>query len=312
MSDPTAELVPMEDPPDGTPVSVESPHHADPEGSPYGGVAAGAAPPKIQEILDREVDELQVDIREDGVVYLPASVYRARLFEAFGSMGWAMVPVQPPKVDRNKVLYHGRLYCHGRFIAEKIGEHEYYEETSMSESVDAAESECMKKCCKNLIGGFLPLWDKDWILRWQARYAVQVWRKPKPGKKNKPSWRRKDRPAFYDETGYVKEQKQQKPVQEGQSAARGAAGMREDMGLDVKEDDPVATEARRQRFEELMNYPVPVELEGIKEAISLADTIDQLKDKRLVDQSEAMKKEDKALVRSWWAVRHKEITEAGQ
>jgi hypothetical protein len=302
------------------PVVVEQPDDESgvpmlaPETNPYRLAAERAAPEAIQLLLNRQMDDLQVEIREDGVVYLPASIYRDRLFEAFGSLGWAMVPVSLPKVDGNKVLYHGRLYCHSRFVAEKIGEHEYYEksgQSSWSESVDAAESECLKKCCKNLIPGFLPLWDKGWILWWQAKYAVQVWRKPKPGKDNKPCWRRKDRPAFWDETGFVKEQKQHKPVQEGQSAARGAAGLREDMGLDVKEDDPVATEARRQRFDELMNLPVPVELEGIREAIGLADKVAQLKDKRLTDQVEAMKNEDKATIRSWWAIRHKEITEGG-
>jgi len=308
---------PDEDMPHALPVIVEDPSEERtpilaPEANPYRLVAERAAPEAIQKILDRAMDDLEVEIREDGVVYLPAAAYRKRLFEAFGSLGWGMVPVES-KLDNYKVLYRGRLYCHSRFVAEKVGEHEYQaksKQASWSESMDAAESECLKKCCKNLIAGFLPLWDKGWILAWQARYAIQVWRKPKPGKDNKPVWRRKDRPEFWDETGLVKPRRQQKPAQEGQSAGRGAAGMREDMGMEVREDDPVAAEARRQRFEELMSYPVPVELAGIEEAIACADTLDQLNDRRMLDQIEAMNAADKEVLKPVWGARKMAIKDA--
>ena len=60
------------------------------------------------------------------------------------------------------------LYCHGRFVAQAMGEHTYYSRNSLQygKACEAAKSNALMRCCKDL-GIASSLWDPQvWQLLW--------------------------------------------------------------------------------------------------------------------------------------------------
>ena len=292
-------------------VTPDTPEVSTARQNPYEGLGTSPVSKDVQAILDRPPEDLEVQIAEDGKVYLPHEVYRQRLFEAFGSMAWGLEPVRSIQ-QGNKVIYQGRLIINGRVVAEDVGESEYFPSNKGASWADAfkgAKSECLKACCKDLIGGFTCLWNKQWRDKWAATYAVKVWRKPKPGRDQKPCFRRKDSPRFYDETGFCKDQP------EGGGSGSGPGGnqaMREKLGMKPREVDPVAIEKRRQEWEELLSNPMELDLESLQTLIVLCDDLEQMEDQRLLDHLKTVAKGDeKALKEMYGAHRQKLRERAG-
>lgn len=184
-----------------------------PSRDPYAGAATKRVSQEQSEILMAPVDRADVEIRPDGIVYLPEIKYRRTLNRAFGPMGWALIPRGPVSVVKERVNGHGgaaareqeimtreyALVVDGRFAAEARGEQEYFAGNatmSYATAAEAVKSNAMMRCCKDL-GIASELWDPVFIETWKHEYAVKVRRKGIV----KPSWRRKDRDPFYDEVG---------------------------------------------------------------------------------------------------------------
>lgn len=275
--------------------------------NPYEGLGSTPVPQKVQDILDEPPKEEEVQVAEDGTVYLPHEVYRDRLFRAFGSMGWGLVPLAE-KVEGNRFIFKGRLICAGRVVAEDVGEAEYFpnnRNASRADSYKAAKSNCLKACCKDLMSGLMCLWNKQWREAWQDKWCVKVWRKPREGKKQRPSWRRKDTKPFFDEQGPVNDRRQTG------SGAGGEQELRQALDMAPREDDPVAAEARRARREELYAIPLELDLEALKELIGLCDTHQDLEETRLTDMLGQQKKEDKEVLGRLYAERRHIIEHGG-
>ena len=60
------------------------------------------------------VDQKDIEIKPDGVIYLPEIKYRRRLNEAFGPMGWGMIPKGEPVVGSSIVTREYALIVAGR------------------------------------------------------------------------------------------------------------------------------------------------------------------------------------------------------
>jgi hypothetical protein len=145
-------------------------------------------------VLLAPVDPARVEIKPDGTVYLPWTEYARRLTAAFGAMGWAMVPLAKPMREGNQCIVHYALVVEGRFVADAVQGHPYWQTNrnqDWGDAVESAKSECLRRCCKAL-GGTLELWDFDWRQEWLSKYAVRVWNQ----EKHAYWWRRKDRPAW--------------------------------------------------------------------------------------------------------------------
>ena len=157
-------------------------------------------------ILLGRIDPLQVKIRPDGIVYLPASRYQECLDRAFLPGAWALAP-RTPWAERDGVVYREYdLYIHGHWRSEGMGAMRYQPnnpDMTWADCCEGATSEALRRCCKRL-GMFREIHEIDWRENWKKEYAIAVWRKPKDGKKNKPEWRRKDAGPFWDEVGLVK------------------------------------------------------------------------------------------------------------
>ena len=92
---------------------VESTHEINWETSFYG---LGVKPVTVEqsEVLSRPVDVDDVEVKPDGIIYLPEVKYRRRLNEAFGPMGWGMVHRGEVVVGQNIVTREYALIVNGR------------------------------------------------------------------------------------------------------------------------------------------------------------------------------------------------------
>jgi hypothetical protein len=232
---PTGELpVPVEPPSSGDTQILDEIPDAEFRGD-YYGLSMQAVSTEVAMKLMAPVNPNDVEIRPDGIVYLPEIKYRRILNAAFGPMGWALkarsdyqlrewTDRQGKKVGTLTREY--ALFANGRFVSEVWGEQDYYDENpnmSYATAAEAVRSNALVRCCKDL-GIASELWDPVFIADWQKKYAVQVWRQAKPGESNRPQWRRKDRDPFYDETGFVGEKG---PIRTPQQQA--AKGLEDDM-----------------------------------------------------------------------------------
>ena len=80
----------------------------------YQGVGSAPFPAHISSILRRPLDPEDVEIKPDGILYLPEIKYRNILFEAFGAGGWGMVPRGEPVVEDKVVTREWALIVQGR------------------------------------------------------------------------------------------------------------------------------------------------------------------------------------------------------
>lgn len=80
----------------------------------YYGVGGGAFSPEATAVLRRPIDPADVEIKPDGIVFLPEIKYRAILLEAFGAGGWGMVPKGEPIILDKLVVREWALIVHGR------------------------------------------------------------------------------------------------------------------------------------------------------------------------------------------------------
>lgn len=79
-----------------------------------------------------------MEIRPDGILYLPEVGYRRMLFKAFGPGGWALMPRGDYQASEGFVYREYALYCQGRFVAQAYGEMAFDESKSGSRSVATA------------------------------------------------------------------------------------------------------------------------------------------------------------------------------
>lgn len=157
-------------------------------------------------------DESIVQLRPDGLIYVPQVFTRKRLNEVIGVGHWALVEMEvkqqhisgpSPDKDIVQVYFVGALIIRGHFCAKAIGENEYHLNNpleSYATAYEASKSDCLTRTTKD-IGIFSELWDPAYRWKWHAKYTVKVW----VNGKSKPQYRRVDQPPFYGETGLAED-----------------------------------------------------------------------------------------------------------
>lgn len=136
-----------------------------------------------QEKLQCPFDEEMLEIKPNGLVYLPSVYLRKRLNAVIGAGQWCLIPRTPPFVKNNRVMYHGALFIRGHYVAEAIGGQDYIESNSnmnWDDALEGAKTDCLSRCCKDL-GINAECWEKDFTQRWIEQYATKKW----DAKKNK-------------------------------------------------------------------------------------------------------------------------------
>jgi|GEM_PF-3477705 len=164
--------------------------------NPYVGIAAQPFTAEQAELLLQTIGDDQVEIRPDGLIYLPEIRYRRILNRTFGPGAWAVMPRSIDLGD-NMLYYRGALFIHGRFVSEAIGEQQYFpnnDRMSYATAAEAAKSNCLVRCCKD-IGIASDLWDPTFTRQWLATYAIEVWcQNRQDPHKRKKFWRKRSSP----------------------------------------------------------------------------------------------------------------------
>ncbi len=165
----------------------------------FEGMATEPFPEAARKVLAEPVNPHDVEIKPDGIVFLPGVAYRRILTRAFGAGGWALAPRGPARVMGNVVVYPGALFALGRFVSEAVGECFYREgnaNMSYASCVEGAKTDCLSRCCKDL-GIAAEMWDANWREEWKAKYATSYrgkkWDAKKQAEVESTAWKLKAR-----------------------------------------------------------------------------------------------------------------------
>ncbi|RYP80525.1 hypothetical protein DL769_002409 [Monosporascus sp. CRB-8-3] len=200
---PAVSGTPLPDAPSPTPTPGNEPGAAD-GGSPkpidwtqsYHGLGTSAFPPEVSAILQAPLDPDDVEVKPDGIIYLPEIKYRRILNAAFGPGGWGLAPRGELMVHEKLVTREYALVVHGRFVAQARGEQQYFSEEGVSTAAEGCKSNALMRCCKDL-GIASELWDPRFIRKFMKTHAVQQWVEHVPTKRKKQIWLRKDDEVRY-------------------------------------------------------------------------------------------------------------------
>jgi len=161
-----------------------------------------------REILYAPVNEEDIEIREDGIIYLPWMEYVTRLNRAFGTE-WCLIPQGMPMFKNNYIYWGFWLVIKGVYCGYAIGEQQYFPNSrsgkqfmTYGDACEGAKSNALMRLCKGL-GIGLEMWKPSFIRQWKKKYAV----KGKDGK-----WYRKD--YIEDDTPESKPKPKSQPRQE--------------------------------------------------------------------------------------------------
>src|SRR4030067_2353840 len=149
---------------------------------------------KQRETLYAPVDQEKVEIRPDGLIYLPWMEYISRLKVAF-DLEWAPIPQGLPKMQGEYMYWPFWLVIQGKLAGFAIGEQRYIpsnRQMTYGDACEGAKSNALMRLCKGL-GITLELWQPSFIRAWKEKYAETyqeegktLWRKKSAnGKKEK-------------------------------------------------------------------------------------------------------------------------------
>lgn len=162
--------------------------------------------PEEEKGLLKPFDEAEIDIRPDGLIYLPTVYLRKRLNQVLGIGQWALIRRAEPMIKDNKCIYPAALYIRGKFASESIGGAEYHTSNpnqNWDDVVESARTDALSRCCKD-IGLNAECWEPVFGEKWIKKYATKVWRNKAKnkftGQPGAYQWRRINKTRFYDET----------------------------------------------------------------------------------------------------------------
>lgn len=141
----------------------------------FQGMATEPFPESVRKVLAESVEPSEVEIKPDGIVYLPGHWYRKQLSRAFGAGGWGIAPRTPARVMGNVVVWDGVLMALGRVVATGLGECAYRANNgnmSYASCWEGAKTDAIGRACKDL-GMAWELWDPKWRKDFLAKYAEQ-------------------------------------------------------------------------------------------------------------------------------------------
>ncbi len=159
-------------------------------------------------ILDEPINEIDIEIRPDGLIYPPQVYWRDKLNKAFGRGQWALIQHAVTKdAAKNKLYFDGSLFIRSCFVSRAVGEQEYHETNplqSWGSAYEGAKSDCLGRNCKDL-GIFKELWQPNFVREWIQKYGVKVFVEIEKNKQKKTvvQWRRIDSQPYWNEKGIV-------------------------------------------------------------------------------------------------------------
>ncbi|GAA5997282.1 Mgm101p [Rhodotorula paludigena] len=142
------------------------------------------------EILMRPLEAHEIEIKPDGLLYLPEILYRRILNKAFGPGGWGMVPRGEMTVLKNLVTREWGLVAGGRLVSVARGEQQFFDPSGMPTATEGCKSNALMRCCKDL-GIASELWDPVFIRAFKKQHCIEAWTEHVTTKKKQKRWRKK-------------------------------------------------------------------------------------------------------------------------
>ncbi|SCV68612.1 BQ2448_733 [Microbotryum intermedium] len=156
----------------------------------FHGISTQPFSEKAAKVLMRPLETHEVEIKPDGLLYLPEILYRRFLNQALGPGGWGMVPRGELTVMNRIVSREWGLVAGGRLVSVARGEQAYFDPSGLATATEGCKSNALMRCCKDL-GIASELWDPSFIRKYKAEHCVEVWTEHVTTKKKQKRWRKK-------------------------------------------------------------------------------------------------------------------------
>ncbi|KAM7215228.1 mitochondrial genome maintenance protein MGM101 [Rhypophila decipiens] len=157
----------------------------------FHGLSTSPFSPEAAAILMAPIDSADIEIKPDGIVYLPEIKYRRILNKAFGPGGWGLAPRGELVVGEKVVTREYALVVNGRFVAQARGECQYFSVDTIPTAGEGCKSNALMRCCKDL-GIASELWDPRFLRTFKKACGHEVWVEHVVTKKRRQIWKRKD------------------------------------------------------------------------------------------------------------------------
>ncbi|EMG46679.1 hypothetical protein SBY92_005401 [Candida maltosa Xu316] len=157
----------------------------------FHGLGSQPFPKETNEILLAPISPDDIEIKPDGLLYLPEIKYRRILNRAFGPGGWGLAPRTETYILPGQLSREYGLICHGRLVSIARGEQDYFGgEEKITTALEGCKSNALMRCCKDL-GIASELWDPSFIRAWKKKYCEEVFVEHVNTKKKKKLWKLK-------------------------------------------------------------------------------------------------------------------------
>jgi len=156
----------------------------------FHGISSKPFPAEAAKVLMRPLQPNEIEIKPDGLLYLPEIIYRRILNQAFGPGGWGLVPRGDMTVANRVVSREWGLVAGGRLVSIARGEQAYFDQSGLATATEGCKSNALMRCCKDL-GVASELWDPSFIRTFKAQHCVEGWVEHVSTKKKMKRWRKK-------------------------------------------------------------------------------------------------------------------------
>ncbi|KAF2086609.1 Mgm101p-domain-containing protein [Saccharata proteae CBS 121410] len=162
----------------------------------FHGLSATPFSPEAAAALLQPINPDDVEIKPDGIIYLPEIKYRRILNKAFGPGGWGLAPRGETIVTPKSVTREYGLVAGGRLVSIARGEQQYFDPEGIPTATEGCKSNALMRCCKDL-GVASELWDPRFIRGFMKQHSKKVWVEHVVTKKKKQITLRKDDEPSY-------------------------------------------------------------------------------------------------------------------
>lgn len=157
----------------------------------FHGLGQASFSKQTNDILLAPIEDEDIEIKPDGLLYLPEIKYRRILNKAFGPGGWGLAPRTETYITPKQVSREYALICEGRLVSVARGEQDYFGgEEKLTTALEGCKSNALMRCCKDL-GIASELWDPSFIRKWKKKYCDEAFAEHVVTKKKKKLWKLK-------------------------------------------------------------------------------------------------------------------------
>jgi len=158
--------------------------------SSFNGLSVQPFSKEAADVLLAPLVKNDVEIKPDGIIYLPEIKYRRILNKAFGPGGWGLAPRGETIVTDKSVTREYALLALGRLVSIARGEQDYFNKDGIPTASEGCKSNALMRCCKDL-GVASELWDPRFIREFKASHAREAFVEHVVNKKKTKIWLRK-------------------------------------------------------------------------------------------------------------------------